>query len=479
MNTFVLTIVTPTLLTIVSAGTLYFSFKGRVDTSGRYFLLAESLWMVALLIAITLNIWQNFLTTASFYTLSAITLFSEVSILLSIKALTKKIDARQCAYWLLFVLMYCGFIEYCRNYISPRLPLLLFSGFSFCVTSFTYLACKRINSNGLENNLFIKWITYTEIGLTVIHVLRFSSYFTGTPMQPFNPAPLPTIFFSIWFSINLIRYFSYLALRVSWVDPRNSNENPLNQSLVKLAHEKDQFLQGLISSNRALGISALANSLAHQLSQPITGVILQTESVKRTLIEQGGQEKSIQLLDTVNNELSKVSGLVNNLRKLFGAQKVEFKKFNIQNACDEVLEIIKPALHSKNIRLIKSYASNPSALGNSIHIQQVLINLFNNAIDSIKSTSTQYQEISLKVDQDQSFAIITIQDSGSGIADNIKLTMFDLYQSTKQEGLGIGLWLSKTIIDKHAGSITALNNPHGGAIFEVRIPLATDNTGRS
>lgn len=471
MNNFVLVALIPMLLTAVSASTLYFSFKGRVDASGRYFLSAEFLWLMALLIVTTMNLQPNLVVTASFFTLSVVTLMSEVAILLSIRALTNRIFFREWIYWILFVLVYCGFIEYCRHAISPRLPLLFFSFFSLCVTSITYIACKRINSNDLENNLFIKWITYTEIALTAIHVLRFASFFTGIPMQPFNSAPLPTIFFSIWFSINLVRYFSYLALRVSWVDPRSST-NPLNQTLVKLANEKEQFLQGLMSSNRALGISALANSLAHQLSQPITGITLQTESVKRELINQGNQDKLVQILDTVTEQLGKVSNLVANLRKLFGNKESEFKSFNLQEACDDVLEIIKPTLHSKNIKLIKSYSSNPTVTGNSIQIQQVLINIFNNAIDAIENSKSPKRQIDLSISQDQSFAIIAIKDSGDGISPKIAFTMFELYQSTKPNGLGIGLWLCQEIINKHYGKITGTNNPHGGAIFEVRLPLA-------
>ncbi len=473
MNTFVLVLVIPTLLTIVSASTLYFSFKGRVDTSGRYFLLAEFLWLITLLIVIAMNIQPSLVVTASFFTLSVVTLLSEVTILLSIKALTKKITFRELIYWIVFVVIYCGFIEYCRYAISPRLPLLFVSSFSLFVTSITYFVCKQINGNGLENNLFIKCIIYTELALILIHVLRFSSYFTGTPMRILNPPPLATIFFSIWLSINLIRYYSYLALRVSWVDSEAININPLNQNLVKLANEKEQFLQGLISSNRALGISALANSLAHQLSQPITGIVLQTESVKRELINQGHQEKSVQMLHTVTEQLGKISVLVNNLRKLFGTKGSNFMPFDIQGACDEILEIVKPTLHSKNITLTKSHnAVNPIIIGNSIQIQQVLINIFNNAIEAIESSETSDRVIDLSIYKDKSYAIVVIKDTGSGISTRITSTMFELYQSTKPDGLGIGLWLSKAIVDKHDGSITVSNQPTGGTAVEIHLPLA-------
>jgi signal transduction histidine kinase len=477
MNTFVLVLIIPVLLTITSSCTLYFSFKRTVDASGRYFLSAEILWLLTLLIVITININTGFATTLTFFTLSFSALLSEVAILLSLKALTNQIHTRESIYWILFVIAYCGFIEFCRKYLNPLLPLFFLAVFSLSVTLTTYSVCKKITSNGLENNVFIKWIAYTALGLTAIHVLRFASFFSGTPMMTINPSTLPIIIFSIWLSLNLFRYFAYLALRVSWADSRARNDNPLNQNLVKLSNEKDQFLQGLISSNRALGISALANSLAHQLSQPITGAILQTESVKRDLIDQGGQEKSVKVMDTVTDQLGRVSVLINNLRKSFGAQKLEFKSFDLREACDEVLEIINPTLQLKNILLKKFYVDNPIALGNPIQIQQVLINIFNNAIDAIEHANTQNRDINISIFQDQSYAAIVIKDNGRGISSNIVSSMFELYQSTKPDGLGIGLWLSKEIINKHDGDITASNHPAGGAIFQIRIPLAKTHHG--
>lgn len=474
MNTFVLVLIMPTLLTLASATTLFFSFREKVDTSGWYFLLAEFLWLLSLLIVIAFNIDTSLVTLPIFLALSLCVLLSEVSLLLSIEALTGDAPLRKFLFWIVFVVLYSIFMEYSRDYLNPKLPLLLASIFSLCVASVTYTTCKRIKSNDLESNIFIKWIAYAELGLIAVHFTRLASFFSELPTMTINPPTTTILVFSLWLTINLFRYYSYQSLRISWVDPRSTGDNPLNRNLAKLMKEKNQFLQGLISSNRALGISALANSLAHQLSQPITGVILQTESVKRDLIDSGTQPNSVQTLNTVTEQLGKLSSLVNNLRKLFGAQELEFKAFSVQDACDEILEIIKPTLQSKNITLTKFYASNPIAFGNTIQVQQVLINIFNNAIDAIESNAAQHNEISLSISENQSVAIIAIKDTGGGIPANISSTMFELYQSTKKNGLGIGLWLSKAIIDKHQGVISAMNNPQGGAIFEIRIPLAKE-----
>lgn len=472
MNTILFVLIIPTLLTVVTATTLYFSFKGKVDASGRYFLLAEFLWLIVLIFTIAFNSQVFAANYMILFVYTTCTLISEVAILLSIQALTRRVLPRTFIFWLLFVMIYCGFIEYCRYFINPRLPLLLLSLFSFTVTSITYIACRHSERNGLEGNLFFKWITYTELGLTVIHLLRFGSFFSDTPMMAINPPPPAVIIFSIWFTINLFRYFSYQSLRISWVDPRGVDDNPLNQNLVRLVKEKNQFLQGLISSNRALGISALANSLAHQLSQPIQGILLQAESVKRDLIDLGTKKSLVNVMTTITEQLGRLSELVNNLRRLFASREAEFKLFYLQTSCDEILEIIDPTLKSKNIALHRVYESDPIALGDPVQIQQVLINLFNNAIDAIEVSRTKERLIQLSISKNQDFAVLEIQDSGSGIDQAILPKIFELYQSTKPDGLGIGLWLSKTIIDHHGGTITSANSDNGGAIFRIQLPLA-------
>jgi C4-dicarboxylate-specific signal transduction histidine kinase len=247
--------------------------------------------------------------------------------------------------------------------------------------------------------------------------------------------------------------------------------------MMRLVKEKNQFLQGLISSNRAIGISALANSLAHQLSQPITGVILQTESVKRSLYQLEGQGKSIDALNTVSEQLKRLSDLVNNLRRVFSGKGSEFQSVNVQVVCDEILEIIEPTIRSENIQLVKEYKSNPQVVGNTIQIQQVLINLFNNAIDAIVSSNSKVRAITLTVSEGESFALVSIQDSGNGISKEVKKSIFEIYQTTKKDGIGIGLWLCKEIIDRHEGSIHAANSAQGGATFEVRLPLSNQFNG--
>ena len=112
--------------------------------------------------------------------------------------------------------------------------------------------------------------------------------------------------------------------------------------------------------------------------------------------------------------------------------------------------------------------------GDAIQIQQVIINLLNNAIDAIETSNPLTREIVITTNLENDLAIIHIKDTGGGIDSNALPSIFELYKTTKKDGLGIGLWLSKppTIINRHHGNIFATNNSIGGATFTIEIPLS-------
>jgi signal transduction histidine kinase len=279
------------------------------------------------------------------------------------------------------------------------------------------------------------------------------------------------IAFTLFMILGSFRYITYIGFRITWVDQLNPIENILNQPLIKAIEEKNQFLRGLIASNRFIGISALASSLAHQLSQPLTTIAIRAETARRDLSPSEHNTRAMTSLDEICVQSNQLSGLVQNLRQLFGSKIEKFESINLLKVCNEVLEIIKPTLQSKGITLLKQYESNPIVFGDSVQLQQVLINLFNNAIDSINESNSNAREILITIANNESYTTLSVTDSGLGIDPVVFESLFELYKTSKPSGLGVGLWLSKTIIERHQGKITASNHERGGACFEIHIPL--------
>lgn len=460
------------LITIGSASVLFFSFKEQVDTSGKYFLLGELSMLPVLIQVILVNLYPNLAQYPVFFLGNLFYIISEISILLSIYALTNIVRRNQ--YWvaIAIAIAYSIFIEFCRINIDPKLPFLLLPLSSIGLAIATYIACKKCANNELQSNLFLKWFGYLEIALTCIAVIRSASYFSDTPISPRSPTISTLLIFTVFSALNIFRYITYQSIRISWIDPRSSVSNFLNKTLVKVVDEKNQLLDELISSNRAIGISALASSLAHQLSQPLTGINLQVELLKRSAFDPIYQEYSKKLLNDMGKELEDLSALVKNLRLLFEDSSSKYEHIELTKISDAILAIIEPTLRVNHINLKTSYLNRPIVMGNVIQLQQVLINIFNNAIQAINTCNPRVREISLEISQIGENAILTVLDSGPGISQSMLKNIFELYKSTKKDGLGVGLWLSKTIIQKHNGDIRAINISEG-ALFEIQIPLAT------
>jgi len=341
-----------------------------------------------------------------------------------------------------------------------------------------YFVCKFKMAPLFAGNPFIQLFTWFELGLVGYGMLRLLANFSSTPVMPRGtPTDLAIAVFSIYVVMASFRYMSYVGFRITWVDPNNPSENRLNQTLVKAIEDKNHLLRGLIASNRVLGISALASSLAHQLSQPLTTIALRAETTRRELMRSSQNPLSIASLDEISAQSAKLAGLVQNLRQLFGSKSNQFQTFNLQKITNEILEVITPALESPKISLLIDYQSDPTVFGDSIQIQQVLINVLNNAIDALSQHQSKDRRISIILTQTDDVALLRIKDNGVGIKSEILPSLFELYNSTKDNGLGVGLWLSQTIMERHQGRMTGVNNPDGGAQFEIQMPLYRSKTG--
>lgn len=480
MNALAALAITYLIITICSASILYFSFNGKIDDSGKYFFLSE-LFILPGILMVAIGSINSELQNSTLFLITNISVWlAYLCVLFSIYALSGNTDKRKFYLATALGVIYATAIE-CFRSVNPSIQIitLIVSTVEAIFYFWTYAICKSTQDRELRKNLFFSWIQNIELMLGIFACIRILSCFSSAPITPRVPTSATIIFYIFFLILNIFRYISYQSLRISWVDYRTYSINPLNRNLAVVTQEKNNLLQGLIASNRVIGIGALASSLAHQLSQPLTGIGLQVETLKRDLSKTGNNQEAIGVLDKVNSQLRKLTSLVKNLRQLFNANHLEFHKVDLEATVNELLEIIAPTLESKKIMLTKNTAKGITVLGDAIQIQQVLINLLNNAIDAISSSDRTLREIKLSITAENQFAVIKVEDSGVGIEPSLMPSIFELFKTTKKDGLGIGLWLSQAIIQKHRGDIFASNHPNGGALFTLQIPLIQAAHGNS
>ncbi len=461
-------------ITLGTATTLYFTFREKFDTSAMLFLAVEILMLGVVGLNFLAKQDPSYAVPWLFFLSNFLVITSEIVLIFSIYGLDRKVKFTKLYLLIFLSAIYCIFMEYARINLGATSPIAFQCSLSALLAFIAAYVCRTSIDADLKRNQFLKLISYLQIGVGLVSLIRFISFFTSDPIAPRNPnitSPI-VIFFAIYLTLNVFRYITYQSLRISWIGMGNTGINFLNKNLFNLINEKEQLLQKLINSNRMIGVSALASSLSHELSQPLTSIALQTEAVKRGLINSPENTKSISSLDNIGSQINRLSVLVKNMRQLFKSQNNQLASVDLVGITDELIEILNFNIQSPKITLTKNYQSNPTIEADAIQIQQVLINLLNNSIESISEANLPNQEIIISIWKDDENAMISIQDTGIGIRSELLPIIFDLYKSSKASGLGIGLWLSKTIIDKHKGTIAASNNPDGGANFIITIPLA-------
>ena len=443
-----------------------------MDDSAVYFLFSELCMGIVCIVIFLIN--KKLVVNGPIWTAipNFCNIAAEISIYFSVASLTRKVEKKWFFFAITAVALMALLIELMRDQLAIQTIVFLFAGTLTCVFITNYVVCRFKLPKALSSNEFMRLFTWLELGFIFFGLIRISATFLSAPILPrYDPSDLSVLIFSMYIVLACFRYFAYLGVRITFIDPSNPGQNRLNRPLAQAIEEKDQLLMGLIASNRMIGISALSSSLAHQLSQPLTTIALRADTTRRDLVQSGQDPRTIASLDEISAQSTKLSGLVKNLRQFFNASNDEFAPVNLQTKIDAIIEIVEPDLEAKKITLVKDYQSDPIVFGDAIQIQQVLINVMNNAIDALVQSKVKQKEICITLSHHESMATLIIKDNGGGIDPQLLPSIFDLYKTSKKEGLGVGLWLSKTIMARHQGSITAMSLPSGWTEFKITLPM--------
>ena len=472
MNSLAILALVYAIFTVISSGILYLSLRKSIDASAIYFLIAEFCVGITCGFLFLINI--NVLTPTNLWTGIPIfsTLTAEIAIMYSILSLAYKPDKKWFLLSLVALILITVLIEISRFILQPKITLLIISICLTCLFLTNYCVCRFKLPSSLRRNQFVTWFTWFELGMVGYGIARILGHFSSSVIRPWgSPSDLTLVIFAFYVVFGAFRYVSYIGLRITWVNPTNPIKNFFNSPLAEAIEENDRLLRGLIASNRAIGISSLASSRAHQVRQPLTTIALRADTIRRDL-DATSENKSFKTsLDEISNQSSKLAALVKNLRQLFGTNDFDHTPINLQKITNEIIEIIEPTLRSQDIALKKEFIDNPHIKGNSIQIQQVLINIINNSIDALSHGDIKNKLITIKMESYEKFAALIIKDNGVGIDLDAIPNIFDLYKTTKKDGIGVGLWLCHQIVERHQGHISAFNDDAGGAIFKIEIPL--------
>jgi signal transduction histidine kinase len=355
--------------------------------------------------------------------------------------------------------------------VTPMMSATATLFFALCNLFCLYQAIRV--SRKFTNRFFFNFLA-TTFGIVIfLYFLRIVNVAIGYSGYTFDTKILNII---IWFMLALfgsIRNLAYIVLRLHLGLAERSLLNTLNLKLSHDLEERNNMILSLEKLNRSASINALASTISHEINQPLGASKLNAQFAEMKL-ESDPSNVSLfkELVKSILEDINRASTIVKNLSRLSSNQNKSVSNVNLAESINQVIEISKGKLRASQIIMGLDCPSHYQVNINMSEWQQVLINLINNAIDALDGTNASHKRIEIGVKQEGMIVKLSIRDNGPGIKAGQELKIFDLMVSDKPAGSGIGLWLSKNIIDRFGGKISAHTVIDGGACFVIELPSA-------
>jgi signal transduction histidine kinase len=225
-------------------------------------------------------------------------------------------------------------------------------------------------------------------------------------------------------------------------------------------------------ATRVGAMGAFAASLAHELTQPLAANLANAETGVRLLdaTEPDLHELRATLADIVADERRAVE-LVQKLRRFLRRGEVERSDLDVGDVLAEVLQLVEREAQERGVRLrLETAEALPKVVGDRVQLQQVVLNLISNAIDALATVHGSVREVTVRADRCHDGVRIDVRDSGVGMDAQTLARIFQAFYTTKPGGMGLGLSISKTIVEAHGGSLTAQSSSGKGSTFRIELP---------
>jgi PAS domain S-box-containing protein len=245
------------------------------------------------------------------------------------------------------------------------------------------------------------------------------------------------------------------------ITERKLAEDALQQTQAQLAHVA-----------RVASMGELTASIAHEVSQPLTGITVNATAGLRWLsAEPANLEKARENLMRINRDGNRAAAVVTRIRALFRKSDFRVEPLDVNETILEVTALMGSEVRSKGVTLETQLADHlPTVSGDRVQLQQVLLNLIMNAIEAMSEVEGPRTLFIQSVPGSGDGVAVRVSDSGPGLDSESLAHLFDAFYTTKSKGMGMGLAISRSIIDAHGGQLTAISNEGRGATFQFTLP---------
>ena len=238
--------------------------------------------------------------------------------------------------------------------------------------------------------------------------------------------------------------------------------------------ESRNHLSELAHANCQATAGELSSTMAHELNQPLGAILTNTETAELILSSPAPNLSEVkEILADIKRDDIRASEVIDRMRGFLRRAPFEDKAIDLNDAVRKVFDFLSVQASARNVALSFEPSGEPLQVrGDQVQIQQVIMNLVVNSMDAMATIPNGRSVIGRTEMNGGSSAVVSILDSGPGIPAEKLNEIFDPFFTTKKQGMGIGLSISRTIVQAHKGRIWAENQREGGAVFRLSLPLA-------
>ncbi|MEM8776965.1 MAG: ATP-binding protein [Pseudomonadota bacterium] len=288
----------------------------------------------------------------------------------------------------------------------------------------------------------------------------------------------------MFFAILLATAFYFLnrqaTVRIALFQRESADLRALNERLQREIAERQRVQENLAVAEQTLQQSSklavlgeMSAAVSHELNQPLAAMKTYLAGAK-LLLNRNRPEEASTSFQRIDDLIERMGAITKQLKSYARQDGEDFQPVNMGDAVNSSLALMEPQLRQRKVDITPTLPSGPVwVMGDRVRIEQVIINLLRNAMDATQTTEDPRIDILLAAGET---AVLTVRDNGTGIVDIENL--FEPFYTTKQagDGVGLGLAISSGIVNDLGGRLTARNAASGGAVFEMRLPVMSDET---
>lgn len=263
---------------------------------------------------------------------------------------------------------------------------------------------------------------------------------------------------------------------------RDAQGRPLRMigSLMNVTDRKrlDEAHRRLAHAGRLMIVGELTASIAHEINQPLSAILNNAEAGLKVLESYPALHLVREILEDIREDDVRASEVISRLRSWLKDRELASEPVDFNEIVRDVVRLLRPEAARRGVRIETQLGTVPIVHGDQVHLQQVLLNLLVNGMDAMADTPEPERRLLVRTAGNDDGRLETrVIDAGSGILPERLPVLFDSFYTSKEDGMGLGLSIVRSIVQAHGGRIRGGNNPEGpGATFVLELPAAPSYT---